>query len=122
MKNESYLKYLLSDNLSLRKYYKQHKSADLQDVKRSVLLKVRSGQYAVPDHYYRLGTEYSFRGIEEMSELFTVGLPSLAEEYLDMRNGKVYVKGDRMKDWQLLLPYIPPLLMDRVSSSTFLKM
>lgn len=111
MKNESYLRYLLSDNLSLLRYYRLQKAVDLEDVIRSVLLKVRDRLYFVPDHYYRLGTEYSFHGIKKMSELFTIGLPRLAKEYLEIHNGKVYVKGDRMNDWQLLLPHIPPLLL-----------
>ena len=111
MKNESYLRYLLFDNHSLNKYYVQHQRVKIDDVKRSVLLKVRSQQYFVPDHYYRLGTEYSFEGITQMSELFTRGLSKLADEYLVWNDGVVKVKGERMNDWQLLLSYIPPLLL-----------
>ncbi len=111
MKSESYLKYLLSDNISLRKYFREKKSVSLKDVRRSLLIKVRTLGYSVPDHYYRLGTEASFLDAKELSELFTVGLPKLADEYLEIHNGRVYVKGERMNDWQLLLPLIPPLLL-----------
>ena len=104
MKSESYLKYLLSDNISLRKYFREKKSVSLKDVRRSLLIKVRTLGYSVPDHYYRLGTEASFLDAKELSELFTVGLPKLADEYLEIHNGRVYVKGERMNDWQLLLP------------------
>lgn len=55
MRSESYLRYLLSDNVSLRKYFRERKSVSLKEVSRSLLVKVRSLGYAVPDHYYRLG-------------------------------------------------------------------
>lgn len=111
MKSESYLRYLLSDNTSLRKYFQERKGVSLEDVKRSLLIKVRNLGYSVPDHYYRLGIEASFLDVKELSELFTIGLPKLADEYLEIHNSIVYVKGERMNDWQLLLPLIPPLLL-----------
>lgn len=111
MRSESYLRYLLSDNVSLRKYFCERKGVSLKEVSRSLLVKVRSLGYAVPDHYYRLGVEASFLNVNELSELFTVGLPRMADEYLEMHDGRVYVKGERMNDWQLLLPLIPPLLL-----------
>ena len=111
MKSNSYLRYLLSDNSSLKKYYKKQTAVSLKDVKRSILLKVRERGYSVPDHYYRLGTEFSFLGIDELSELFTIGLPKLADEYLEIRERQIFVKGEQMNEWQLLLPQIPPLLL-----------
>lgn len=111
MKSDSYLRFLLSDNCSLRKYYRERAAVSLQDVKRSMLLKVRERGYSVPDHYYRLGTEFSFLGVDELSKLFTIGLPKLADEYLEIREGQVFVKGEQMNEWQLLLPQIPPLLL-----------
>lgn len=111
MKSDSYLRFLLSDNCSLRKYYRERAAVSLQDVRRSMLLKARERGYSVPDHYYRLGTEFSFSGVDELSELFTIGLPKLADEYLKIREGQVFVKGEQMNEWQLLLPQIPPLLL-----------
>lgn len=111
MKTDSYLRFLLSDNCSLSKYYRERKAVSLQDVKRSILLKVRELGYSVPDHYYRLGIEFSFADINELSKLFTIGVAGLAEEYLQIKDGRVLVRGERMNDWQLLLPQIPPLLL-----------
>lgn len=111
MKSESYLRYLLSDNVSLRKYFRERKCVCLKEVRRSLLIRVRALGYSVPDHYYRLGTEASFMDVNGLGELFTVGLPRLADEYLEIHGGKVYVKGERMNDWQLLMPLIPPLLL-----------
>lgn len=111
MKTESYLRYLLNDNRSLNSYFRQKKKVGLDELKRSILLTVRSKGYWVPDHYYRLGEKYSFKDISEFSDVFTVGLPRLAGEYLEMWGGKVYVKGEMFNDWQLLLPDIPPLIL-----------
>lgn len=114
MKSESYLRYLLSDNVSLRKYFQERKGVSLKEVSRSLLIRVRALEYVVPDHYYRLGTEASFLNINGLGELFTIGLPRLADEYLEIHGDRVYVKGERMNDWQLLLPLIPPLLLTSI--------
>ena len=53
MKSESYLRYLLSDNVSLRKYFRERKGVCLKEVSRSLLIRVRALEYVVPDHYYR---------------------------------------------------------------------
>lgn len=111
MNSELYIRYLLDDKQSLDKYFRQHSAVSLDDVMRSALLSAREYRCAVPDHYYRLGNENSFAGIKELSQLFTIGLPRLATEYLEMVQGKVTVKGDRMNDWQLLLTHIPPLAL-----------
>lgn len=111
MKTDSYLRYILTDNASLKKYYNEHSAVLLKDIKRSVLLNVRKQQYSVPDHYYRLGLESTFAGINYLSGVFTIGLPHLASDYLEFHDKCVYVKAERFNDWQLLLPHIPPLLL-----------
>ena len=111
MNSESHIRYLLDDKESLNKYFRLHKTVGLEDVKRSALLRAREYRYAVPDHYYRLVNENSFSNINELSHLFIVGLPQLAEEYLEIVDGKVAVKGERMGEWQMLLTHIPPLVL-----------
>ncbi len=111
MNRDLYIRYLLDDKQSLDKYFRLHKAVTLDDVMRSTLLSAREYRYAVPDHYYRLGNERSFAGIRSVSQLFTVGLSRLAEEYLEMVQGKVAVKGNMLNDWQLLLTHIPPLVL-----------
>lgn len=108
----SYLKYLLSDDTSLQSYYVKRKAVTLDDVKRSLMLIERENDRHIPDHYYRLGQERSFAGIHSLSELFTIGLRRLADDYLELRNDRIYVKADKMNDWQMMLPYMPPLLME----------
>ena len=111
MKNESYLRYLLNDNRSLQQYFIKKKQVTLEDLKRFLLLKVREKQYSVPDHYYRLGNEFTFEGISELSEVFTVGLSRLADQYLSIWDKQVFVLGKEFNNWQLLLPDIPPLVL-----------
>ena len=83
----------------------------LRDVRRNLMLIERENNRHIPDHYYRLGQERSFGGINMLSEVFTVGLCRLAGEYLEIKGDMVYVKAEMMNDWQLMLPYMPPLLM-----------
>ena len=73
MYTESYLRYLLSDDASLQQYYVSRKRVSLDDVKRNLMLIERENNRQIPDHYYRLGQEKSFKDIEFVSQLFTVG-------------------------------------------------
>ena len=83
MKSESYLRYLLSDNVSLRKYFHERKGVSLKEVSRSLLIRVRALEYVVPDHYYRLGTEASFLNINGLGELLA-GIPSVVYGLIGM--------------------------------------
>lgn len=112
MYTESYLRYLLSDDSSLQRYYVGQEPVSLSDIKRSLMLMERENNRHIPDHYYRLGQRRSFGEMKYLSDLFTIGLKDLANEYLEMRSGIIYVKADKMNSWQMLLPYMPPLLMD----------
>ena len=86
----------------------------LADIKRNLMLAERKNNLHIPDHYYRLGQERSFEKIDYISELFTKGLRCLADEYLEIRNGNIYVKAEMMNSWQLMMPYMPSLLLDCV--------
>lgn len=112
MYTESYLRYLLNDNHSLRQYYEEKRLVTLDDIKRNLMLAERRNNYFIPDHYYRLGQNKSFAGINHLSELFTCGLKSLANEYLEIRDAKIYVKAEMMNRWQIMMAYMPPLLLD----------
>lgn len=112
MYTQSYLRYLLGDGESLRLYYDYRQPVQLDDIKRNLMLMERKNNYRIPDHYYRLGQKKSFDGIEYIGQLFTIGLRNLADEYLEIRSGVIYVKAERMNSWQLMLPYMPPLLLD----------
>ena len=111
MITESYLKYLLSDDTSLQTYFVGEENVSLSDIGRHLMLAERANNVYIPDHYYRLGITCTLEGIKYKSQLFTIGLERLGEEYLELRNGIVVVKPDKQNQWQLLLPYMPPLLL-----------
>lgn len=111
MYTQSYLRYLLSDDISLQQYFVGRHRVELDDIERNLMLFERDNDRHIPDHYYRLGKEKTFEDIRHKSELFTIGLKRLANEFLEMRNGVVYVKAEQMNRWQLMLPYMPPMLM-----------
>lgn len=111
MHTDSYLRHLLNNEYLLRSYYDKQKSVSLEEVKRTVLLMERMTAVQVPDHYYRLGVEQTFEKIEKLSQLFTIGLTQLSENFLEIRKNKVYVQAEKQTLWQLLLPSCPPLIM-----------
>lgn len=114
MLTQSYLRYLFSDNYSLYSYYEERKLVSLDDIKRSLMLIERQNNVFIPDHYYRLGQENSFAKLNSLGALFTVGLSRLASEYLEIRENRIYVKAEVQNDWQLMLPYMPPLVLQAV--------
>lgn len=114
MLTQSYLRYLFSDDYSLHSYFMEKKAVTLNDIRRSLMLIERQNNVFIPDHYYRLGQENSFEGINSLGELFTKGLSRLANEYLESRENRIYVKAELQNDWQLMLPYMPPLILQAV--------
>ena len=101
--------YLLSDIDSLVDYERGDKLS-FEDVRR-LLLQKRQENRDVPDHYYRLNQEKSFEGIETLGELIRIGLFRLADECLELRGSRIYVKQQRQNMWQELITYIPPLIL-----------
>jgi adenosine deaminase len=106
---------LLSDDWLLRLFFDKSERVKLADVKRSVLLKERKLDTRIPDHYYRLGNKQTFEGISQLSELFTKGLKRLSDNFLEVRDEKVYVIAEKQNQWQMLLPQMPPLLLVAIS-------
>lgn len=100
----------MCDKASLRDY-SQGKLVSLGDVKRRLLLLERSENNSIPDHYYRLNQEQSFGKIESLSEVFTEGLADLSAKYLEMSGNRIYVKQCMQTQWQELITYIPPLIL-----------
>lgn len=107
---ESIIRHLLSDDESLSAYrYGQQVSFD--DIKRRLFLLERRCNNSIPDHYYWPLREKSFKGIDSLDKIFTIGLPRIAEQFLEMRDNKVYVKHGMQNKWQELITLIPPLLL-----------
>lgn len=56
-------------------------------------------------------SESSFRGITKVSQVFTEGLIQLANDFLERRNNRIYVKIEKFNAWQEQIAYIPPMLL-----------
>lgn len=110
MVTSSIIKHLLSDKDSLADYHNGI-IPEFNDIQRRLLLLARSEDRDIPDHYYRLNLEKSFKGIKSIGDLIRIGLYRLAEEYLELRENRIYVKQLRQNDWQELITYIPPLIL-----------
>lgn len=110
MITNSIIKNILTDIISLRVYL-NGEAPLYEDVKRRLLLLLRAEDKNVPDHYYRLNQDFFLEGIDSISQLLTKGLYNLAEEHLEMINGRIYVKQEMQSSWQELITNIPPLIL-----------
>lgn len=110
MKSNSHISYLLTDHLS-RSSYQKGEDVTLDDIERRLMKIAREHNYVIPHHYLRLVSESSFRGITKVSQVFTEGLIQLANDFLERRNNRIYVKIEKFNAWQEQIAYIPPMLL-----------
>lgn len=94
MLTDSYIKYLMCDVNSLYTYFNRRRRVGLDDIKRNLMLLEREKDAFIPDHYYRLGSEHSFEGINTLAEVFVKGISRLADKYLEYHGDKLYVKAE----------------------------
>lgn len=104
------LKFLLTDNESLAAY-ENGKLSTIDDIKRRIFLKAREENRVIPDHYYRLAKEETFENISSIGQLLTNALPKLADNYLTLSENRIWIRSNKQNDWQQLLTYMPPLLL-----------
>ena len=110
MKSNSHISYLLIDHLSLSSY-QEGEDVTLDDIERRLMIIAREHNYVIPHHYLRLVSESSFRGITKVSQVFTQGLIQLANDFLERRNNRIYVRIEKFNAWQEQIAYIPPMLL-----------
>ncbi|MFC2674560.1 hypothetical protein [Prevotella melaninogenica] len=110
MKSNSHISYLLTDHLSLSSY-QEGEDVTLDDIERRLMIIAREHNHVIPHHYLRLVSNSSFRGIEKKSQVFTQALPQLAEDFLERRNNRIYVRIEKFNAWQEQIAYIPPMLL-----------
>ncbi len=110
MKSNSHISYLLTDYLSLSSY-QEGEDVTLDDIERRLMIIAREHNYVIPHHYLRLVSESSFRGITKVSQVFTEGLIQLANDFLERRNNRIYVRIEKFNAWQEQIAYIPPMLL-----------
>ena len=88
MITNSIIRNLLADTISLNDYM-SGKIPSYDDVKRRLLLLLRSEDKNVPDHYYRLNQSYFLKDIDSLPALLTKGLYNLAEEHLEIISDRI---------------------------------
>ena len=110
MVTNSIIRHLMCDKDSLRNY-KQGETVSILDIKRRLFLLDRQENKKIPDHFYRLNQEFSFKNIDCISDILTKGLPDLSSHYLEMKENRIYVKQSMQTQWQELITYIPPLIL-----------
>ncbi|WP_312333254.1 hypothetical protein [Sphingobacterium sp.] len=103
------LKYIFDDIELLEAYY-SGSLADLKKVKRNAFLKKRDENRNLTDHYYRLEKEKVFNSIHSFSDLFSIGIRSLSESFLEIKSNIVSVRNEKFFDWQDTICHISPLL------------
>jgi len=105
------LNFLLIDNESLESYL-AGTYVGFGDLKRRMFLLGRSQDRSIPDIHYQLKKDLAFADCTSLSEVFTKGLTKLAAHYLLVdKNHLVCIKAEEQNNWQELLTYIPPLLL-----------
>ena len=103
-------KFLLMDNESLSQY-RVGNNVSFEDIKRRLFLLSRSQNRLIPDHLYRLYQEKAFENVFNLNDIFLVGIKQLAENHLEIKSKRIYVKEEMQNSWQELLTYIPPLFL-----------
>jgi hypothetical protein len=111
MEISSHIKFTLSDEVSLATYL-DGQVPDFDSVRRQLWHKAREQNRNIPDQFYRLEQKRSFEGIESIASLLTDGFFSLSDVCLDRdANDRVFVKDQIQNEWQELITYIPPLVL-----------
>lgn len=110
MVTQSIIRHLLCDDKSLRDYL-HGRDISFDDVERRLMLLERLENRHIPDHFYRMNQKRSFKDISTIGDILTKGLSSFADEYLEMRGNRIYVKQAMQNQWQGMLPYISPLIL-----------
>lgn len=101
---------MANDDESLATYL-QGQYPTYEDVRRRIFLRERGENRTIPDHHYRLLMQKSFVSLSDLTKLLSLGIFSLADEHLELRQNKIFVLSERQHAWQRLVTYIPPLVL-----------
>jgi adenosine deaminase len=107
------LKFFLSDTESLASY-NHGNFVSFNDIERRLFLKAREQDRAVPDSYYLLAKDETFKQLDSIGDILTKGLKKLSEDYLELDGVRVHVKTTMQTQWQELITFIPPLLLQAI--------
>jgi hypothetical protein len=109
----SMLRHLLNDEESLASYC-SGRICNIDDIKRRMLLRERSFNRNLPDHYYRLQQIQTFDELSSLTDYMRTGLYQIANDYLELHGNRIHVKLNKFGEWHHLITLIPPLLLQSV--------
>lgn len=109
MVNHLFLKHLLSDTESLANYLEGN-VVPFNELTQNIFLLQRNQNQKIPDHYYRSSFNKEFEGLNSLQSVL-LKLEPLSKSLLTLKIKTIIVKNEKFENWQELLTFIPPLLL-----------
>ncbi|MCY1644029.1 hypothetical protein [Methylorubrum sp. SL192] len=81
----------------------------IEETRRRIFIAERRSDVGRPDHFYKGYLEHRLGNAEHVGDLPWIVLGSLAERYLERRDGRVAVRYELFGEWHELLPFLSPL-------------
>lgn len=79
------------------------------ETRRRIFIAERRSDVGRPDHFYKGYLEHRLGGAQHVGDLPWIVLGSLAERYLERRDGRVAVRHELFGEWHELQPFLSPL-------------
>lgn len=79
------------------------------ETRRRIFIAERRSDVGRPDHFYKGYLEHRLGDAQHVGDLPWIVLGSLAERYLERRDGRVAVRYELFGEWHELLPFLSPL-------------
>lgn len=111
--------YILSDYKSLDLYYIGDKPS-FSTIKSNLFLLHRDFNKKVPDHYYKARQIAALDGVNNLSDLIINSFNFVSNKYFIFDSGTrcPILINDRFTEWQNIITYLPPLLVQSFLIST----
>ncbi|MEZ0171117.1 hypothetical protein [Microvirga sp. TS319] len=81
----------------------------IEGTRRRIFIAERRTDVRRPDHFYKGYLEHRLGAARHVGDLPGIVLRSLAERYLERRDGRVVVRYELFGEWHELLPFLSPL-------------
>lgn len=81
----------------------------IEETRRRIFIAERRSDVGRPDHFYKGYLEHRLGDARHVGDLPWIVLGSLADRYLERRDGRVTVRYELFGEWHELLPFLSPL-------------
>ena len=107
---------LFQDLYSLHEYSSgQTREVSITDLERRLRLLERSRRLELTDHYYifqaKKEIEHVRKRCKNIGEFILKSSSILAQEFLEEKNGVIFVRQEKFLEWQDLICFLPPLFL-----------